>query len=72
MLSKISLRIRKKILRNMRISITSMNNIYFVNKEVDHICSKCEAYFSLRNKLFKHLREKCQKVKSKTLMSNTT
>lgn len=50
----------------------SMNDVHFVNKEVDHVCSKCEACFSSRNKLFKHLREKCQKAKSKTSTPNAT
>lgn len=37
-------------------------DVHFVNKEVDHVCSKCEACFPSRNKLFKHLRSDCKKV----------
>ena len=37
--------------------------MYFVNKRVEHLCNKCDISFSLRNKLFKHLRGTCRKFK---------
>ena len=38
--------------------------MHFVSKEVTYVYNKCEFDFSLRNKLFKHLRENCRKAKS--------
>ena len=40
-----------------------INDMYFVSKGVEHLCNKCDMSFSLRNKLFKHLRETCRKFK---------
>ena len=40
-----------------------MNDVYFVSKEVEHICNKCDMSFLSKNKLFKHLRETCRKFK---------
>ena len=39
----------------------NMHDVHFVNKKVDHTCSRCEACFPSRNKLFKHLRSSCSK-----------
>ena len=40
-----------------------MNNIYFVNKGVEHLYNKCDISFSSKNKLFKHLRKIYRKFK---------
>ena len=44
----------------------SVQDVHFIHKEVDHVCSRCEATFPSRNKLFRHLRGKCQKPESTT------
>ena len=41
-----------------------MNNVYFVNKKVEHFCNKYNISFSLKNKLFNHLRETYRKFKT--------
>ena len=38
--------------------------MHFVNKKINHIYNKCESCFSLKNKLFKHLRSSCSKQNS--------
>ena len=40
-----------------------MNDVYFVNKKVEHLCNKYDISFLLRNKLFNYLREICRKFK---------
>ena len=40
-----------------------INDVHFVNKGVDHVCNKCEKFFSSRNKFFKHLWGICRKQK---------
>ena len=37
--------------------------MHFVNKGVEHLYNKYNISFSLKNKLFKHLRETCRKFK---------
>ena len=40
-----------------------MNDMYFVNKGVEHLYNKCDISFLSKNKLFKHLRETYRKFK---------
>ena len=40
-----------------------MNNIYFVNKGIEHLYNRYNISFSSRNKLFKHLRKTYRKFK---------
>ena len=40
-----------------------MNNVYLVNKRVEHLYNKYNISFSSKNKLFKHLRKTCRKFK---------
>ena len=41
-----------------------MNDVYFVNKGVEHLCNRYDISFSLKNKLFNHLRGTCRKFKT--------
>ena len=38
--------------------------MHFINKKIDHVYNKCEFYFLLKNKLFKHLRSLYSKQNS--------
>ena len=41
-----------------------INNVYFVNKRVEHLCNKCDISFLSKNKLFNHLRKTYRKFKT--------